>query len=371
MRITCLLPAPGIPVQGPSGGSAHVRGLVRALRASHEVEVVAALRTDRRGSFGEELTGVHEVGVPGWPSWLEPWRDLREVRVARRIAWKVIKDARRAPAPDLLIERHSLWSDAGWRIHDMLGVPWVLEVNAPPVRERERFERLRQPALAARWERQVLQAAPVIVTVSTWLRDWLVRELGCRRVVLLPNGVDPRQGHRATGRARLGVAEGQPVIGFVGSMKPWHGVGRLARVAQAAGARLALLGERRDPSTFLADDEHLPPDVIWPGHLGPQDLADAVAALDVGLAPYPADAPPWFCPLKVLDYRAQGTPVVGTDVGDTARLVGEGGTVVPPDDEAAMIEAVRGWLGRRTEPWVRSWGDVASELLTAAVPAPG
>lgn len=241
MRITCLLPAPGIPVQGPSGGSAHVRGLVRALRVEHEVEVVAALRADRRGSFGEELGGVHEVGVPGWPSWLEPWRDLREVRAARRVAWKVIKDARRAPAPDLVIERHSLWSDAGWRVHDMLGVPWVLEVNAPPVAERERFERLRQPALAARWERQVLQAAPVIVTVSTWLRDWLVHDLGCRKVVLLPNGVDPRQGHRATGRARLGLGADEPVIGFVGSMKPWHGVGRLARVAQQVGARLALL----------------------------------------------------------------------------------------------------------------------------------
>lgn len=365
MRLTYLLPAPGIPVQGPSGASAHVRGLVRALRADHEVEVVAACKVDRRGSFGDELAGVHEVGVPGWPSWLDSWRDLREVRAARRIAWKVIKDARRAPSPDLVLERHSLWSDAGWRIHDMLGVPWVLEVDAPPVQERLRFERLRRPELAARWERQVLQAAPLVVTVSTWLKDWLLHQ-GCRRVVHLPNGVDPRRGHRASGRSRLGVAEGVPLIGFVGSMKPWHGVGRLARVARQVGARLCLLGERRDPGTFLGPGESLPEDVLWPGHLGPQDLADAVAALDVGMAPYPADAPPWFCPLKVLDYRAQGTPVVGTDVGDTALLVGEGGTVVPPDDEEAMVQAVRDWLGRRPAPWVRSWETVAGELLQAA-----
>ena len=48
-----------------------------------------------------------EVGVPGWPSWLGSWRDLREVRVARRIARQVIAEARDTAPPDLVIERHS------------------------------------------------------------------------------------------------------------------------------------------------------------------------------------------------------------------------------------------------------------------------
>lgn len=366
MRIAYLVAAPGIPVQGPSGASAHVRGLVRGLRERHEVRLVAARRVDHRGEYGQRLGGVVETGVPGWPSWLKGWRDLREVRTARRLAWTVIKDARVNPAPELVIERHSLFSDAAWRVGDTLGLPWILEVNAPASREREQFEQLRRPELARRWEGDVLRAAPVIVTVSTWLRDWLVREHGCRRVQVVANGTAAQPGDRARGRARLGLGSDEPAIGFLGSMKPWHGVGRLARVARALGTRLVLLGERRDPATFLVEGERLPEDTIWPGHLAGPELWDAVAALDVGLAPYPETAPPWFCPLKILDYRAQGVPVVASEVGECAGLVGEAGSVVPPEDDEALVEAVRSWLGRRTAPWRRTWSEVGEEMIAAS-----
>ena len=140
-------------------------------------------------------------------------------------------------------------------------------------------------------------------------------------------------------------------------MKPWHGFERLARVASALGARLALIG---------SPPAQAPPGALLPGNLGPQDLADAVAALDLGLAPYPDDAPPWFCPLKILDYRAQGTPVIATDRGECRALVGEGGQVVEPGDEDALIDAAKSWLGRRATPWVRSWRQVAHEVVHGA-----
>lgn len=366
MRIHYLLPAPGIPVQGPSGASAHVRGLCAALGQAHDLRIVAARLADERGSFGGPPLQGSEVGVPGWPSWLDDWRELREVRAARRVAREVLRQSRAGWTPELLVERHSLFSDAGWRLHDELDIPWILEVNAPALLERERFERLRQPDMARRWEREVLRAAPRIACVSHWLRRWLVEELGCSQVVRVPNGVEARVGDRDRGRAWLGIVDDQPLLGFVGSMKPWHGVGRLPALARRLGARLVLAGEAREPATFLAEREALPEDTIRTGHLGPQDLADVVAALDLGLVPYGADAPPWFCPLKVLDYRAQGTPVIGTDVGDTADLVGDAGAIVPPGDPEALLAAARSWLGRRCPPMVRSWGQVGAELLAAA-----
>ena len=356
MRIAYLLPAAGVPVQGPSGASAHVRGLVGALRRHHEVRLHAARIEDRRGRFGVE-TAAREVGVPGWPSWLERYRDLTEVIAARRIARRVIEDGLTTWRPRLIIERHSLFSDAGWRAHHRLGVPWLLEVNAPLWEERRRFEALRRPDWARGWERSVLQAAPAVAAVSRWLVRWLREEVGCQKVTWVPNGVTPRAGDRARGRARLGVPEGQPVVGFVGSMKPWHGVERLPRVATALGARLVLIGRCPDP----------PEGAIVTGHLHGAELADVVAGLDLGLAPYPRSAPPWFCPLKILDYRAQGTPVIATDVGDCRPLVGEdGGAVVPPEDDDALIEAGRAWLRRaRPAPHLRSWQAVSAEMLRA------
>ena len=359
MKVAYLLPAPGIPVQGPSGASAHARGLCRALMAEHEVHLLAAKLVDRRGRFGEPVR-AQAVGVPGWPSWLETYRDLTEVISARRIARSVIHSAHEGWVPALVIERHSLFSDAGWRIHDRLGVPWVLEVNAPLWEERRRFEALRRPAWALSWERRVLLAAPCIVAVSRWLVRWLREDVGCRNVHWVANGAALRAGDRTAGRARLGVGMREPVIGFVGSMKPWHGLHRLAGIAAAVGARLALIGR-------LGEGVEVPAGALVTQHLDPASLADVVAALDVGLAPYPADAPPWFCPLKILDYRAQGTPVVATDVGECATLVGEGGTVVPPDDDAALIAAVRRWLGRRRPPpAARPWSAVAAEVIAAS-----
>ncbi|MCB9780344.1 MAG: glycosyltransferase family 4 protein [Alphaproteobacteria bacterium] len=363
MRLTYLLPAPGIPVQGPSGASAHVRGLARGLRQDHDVDVVATHVEDHRGRFGDDLAQVHAVGVPRLPGFVG--RELREVGAARRIARHLLD---RGAAPDAIIERHSLYSDAGWRIHDALGIPWLLEVNAPALQERLRFERVEDPDRADRWQREVLRAAPTILAVSRWLCDWLRSELGCRDVRHVPNGVAGLVGDRDRGRALLGVPGEEPLIGFVGSMKPWHGIGRLPRVARAVGARLVLVGEARDPTTFLAEGEALPAGTIRTGHLRPQALADVVAALDLGLAPYGADAPPWFCPLKVLDYRAQGTPVVGTDVGDVALLTGDAGAVVPPGDDDALIDAARAWLGRRQEPHVRSWRQVGAEVIESLQP---
>lgn len=354
MRIASLVASPGVPVRGPSGSSAHVRGLARGLgELGHDVTIWAARLEDRRGAFGEPLPAV-QTGVVGWPSWLAPWRELSEVWTARRLARALVESGRAGQAPELIIERHGLWSDAGWRASDALGVPWVLEVNAPLTRERARYEVLRMPRLAARWEREVLRAAPLVVAVSDWLVDWLRGEIGCARVHKLWNGTEALAGDRAAGRARLGLAEGEPLIGLVGSMKPWHGLDAAARLAAGLGARLALIGPApADP----------PAGALLTGHLPPQALADAVAALDLGLAAYPADAPPWFCPLKILDYRAQGTPVIAADLGEARALVGEGGEVVPAGDEAALREAARRWLGRRPPAWARPWSRVGSELL--------
>ncbi len=384
MRLAYLVAAGGIPVQGPTGASGHVRELVQALRRTGPCALYAAVEADHRGRFGPPVPATI-TGTPGWPSWLAPWRELREVRAARALARRVLEDAHGAPVPpgrptrengppyDLLIERHSLFSDASWRVGARLGIPWILEVNAPHVRERQRFEELRQPALARRWERQVLQAAPCIVTVSPWLRRWLVDTVGCRpeRVHWLPNGVPPWVGDRARGRARLGLAADDPVIGFLGSNRPWHGADQLPALARAVGAHLVLIGGFPSPSPAAEGAAGPGPRVLRPGFLHGQALADVLAALDVGLAPYPADAPPWFCPLKLFHYRAQGTPVVATDVGALSELVAGGGSVVPPDEPRALAAAVKHWLGAPRPPRrVRSWDSVARELRTLGAALP-
>jgi starch synthase len=360
LRVAYLVTAPGIPVQGPSGSSAHVRAMAEAFGAQTDLRVYAACDVDHRGRFGPEVPATIS-GVGGWPSWLSRYRDMIEVGAARRIARQVIEDAQGGWWPDLVVERHTLFSDAAWRVGATLGVPWVLEVNAPPVQERARYEVLRRPAWAAEWEGRVLRAAPLVIAVSRWLVRWLEDDIGCRRVRWVPNGVHTFQGNRARGRALMGVEEDTLLVGFVGSMKPWHGHKEVIHIAREVGARPVLIGH-----VSAAMQSAHGPDLVAPGFLSGGDLADAIKALDVALAPYPEDAPPWFCPLKVLDYRAQGVPVVASKTGEVRMLVGNGGQVVTPGDRKSSVGAVRAWMGRQPRPRVRSWETVARRILDVA-----
>jgi glycosyltransferase involved in cell wall biosynthesis len=285
---------------------------------------------------------VIEGGVPGWPSWLGAYREYVE-------AWSARRAARRAAAisPALCWERHALFSDAGWKLRDATGCRWILEVNAPLCDERERYGSLLRRDWARAWERDVLLAADEIVAVSTWLGDWLA-SLGCENVRVIPNGVQPHAGDREGTRARLGI-ESKFVLGFLGSMKPWHGVERLPELLDAIPGSVGLMvGE--GPVVV----RH--PRIIAFRNVAEAVAADLVAAMDVGLAPYAPGAPPWFSPMKIFAYRAQGTPVVASDVGDCAALVGDGGTVT-----SALRDAIESWRGRRADPCVRSWEDVVRE----------
>jgi glycosyltransferase involved in cell wall biosynthesis len=275
------------------------------------------------------------------------------VWTARRVAKAAVR-----LAPSLVWERHTLFSDAGWKVHAATGAPWILEVNAPPVAERLRFESVRQRRWAEAWERDVLTAAPRVLAVSAWLADWL-RGLGCKDVRHVPNGVSAHRGDRDGTRRALGL-DGRFVIGFLGSMKPWHGVERLPALLDGLPDAVGLV-----VGSGPVRVEH--PRIVHAGQVSEARVADLVAAMDVGLAPYAPDAPPWFCPLKILAYRAQGTPVVAADVGDCRRLVGDAGTV--GED---LAEAVRAWRGRRTPPLVRGWDAVVAEGLGhAGTPSPG
>lgn len=346
MRVLLLCGDPGVPVYGPSGSSAHLRDIARALALrGHEVRVAALRLADRRGAVQEPLELPTFTAPPRRWGWLpRRFRDRGELWDGRRLVRRALADGWR---PDLVWERWSLFCDAGGR----LGVPQILEVNAPLTLERTAI--YHRP-WAERVEGRVLRRASRVVAVSRWLADW-ASERGATDVRHVPNGSALPPGDRARGRAAHGLSG--LVVGFVGSMKPWHGVERLPALLDAIPEATGLLvGE--GPVQIAH------PRLRQAGDLRGQALADALAACDVGLVPYPAGAPPWFCPLKVLDYRAVGLAVVASDLGETRQLVGDGGEVLPPDaSPEAWAQAIRRQAARRPAPWRRPWTAVVDEAL--------
>lgn len=339
MKVLVLCGDAGIPLYGPSGASAHLRGVARAfVRRGAQVCVATPLPSDHRGTWGTPIAARAVHRPPR--TWLRGLRTLGRHRDAQRL----YAAATDGFSPDLVWERHSRWDTA--LAHPLR----ILEVNAPVLHEGGKARRS-----TARRVRRSLHRAARVIAVSGWLARWAITA-GCdpARVRHVANGVEPRAlGDRAATRARLGLSGN--VLGFLGSNKPAHGLHRLPAILDALGGSWSALCVGVGPVPAPAH-----PRLHAVGGVPSADVPDLLAAMDVGIAPYAADAPPWFCPLKVLAYRAAGLPVVAPARGDCVPLVGDAGVAPAGDQPVDWASAVADSLGRG-QRWVRPWDAVIDE----------
>ena len=344
---------PGIPVDGTKGASIHVRAMCRAFAAEgHSVHIAAAridapalvaaspIVLDARSRRLIERASGDRAGA------------LRAQLAARALALST--PAWRAAGIDAVYERYSLFGSGGQAVARALGVPHVLEVNAPLTREAARYRALPWPRRARAIERDVLTGADAVVAVSTPLAEWLA-EVGVdpARILVLPNGVDAdamaaAAPERHAVRARLRLAD-RRVIGFVGSIRPWHGVGDVldafARVAaDDPAACLLIVGDGPALPTLEARavELGLRHRVRFTGSVPHEDVPALLAACDVAVAPYAADAEDYFSPIKLFEYLAAGLPTVAADIPPVRAVVDDGRTarLYPAGDVAAMASAL-------------------------------
>jgi glycosyltransferase involved in cell wall biosynthesis len=357
MRLLVLSCDPGIPVLGHKGASVHVRELSSALARLGADVTIASPRTE---PMGDVLDAPVELArIPSIPSKASE----AELHAALETQRREIVEVARGFSADAIYERYSLFGGAGLAAADQLGIPHVLEVNAPLRAEASRFRTLPHPGLAAEIERTVFRGTDRILPVSQALGRWLEEEgVEPDRIEVVPNAVAPaRIGER---RSR---ADDDFVLGFCGSLKPWHGIEVLLEafgiaVAQEPALRLEVVGS--GPLEHLVNSANLPADRVRTfGALPHTDALERLRDWDVGVAPYLPLEGFYFSPLKVLEYMAVGLCPVVSDLGDLPALLdaGERGLLVPAGDAlrlaAAFLELA--WdrehgaeLGRRAREYV-------------------
>lgn len=359
MRIAYISSDRGIPVNGTKGASIHVRGMAQALaQRGHEVRILAA-RVDGEAPPGFR-PGIVDFGFD---------RQLKDLRRHIRAhggenigneAYSLLLNTALARALerlddrwgiDAIYERYSLWSWSGLHFARERNLPFILEVNAPLVKEQAVWRELSLQPIAAGLERLVLGEADAISVPASGLKQHIEVVTGRRRGIhVVPNGVDLAVFRNLpsppeTLRARL---RGRFVVVFLGSLKPWHGIENLCRAfrklrAKVPAAHLLVVGEGPMLGYLEKTAAELGPDAITlTGAVPHQAVPGLLAFADVGVAPYPELEDFYFCPLKVIEYQAAGLPVVASDLGDMARLVAHGrnGLLVPPGDTRALAQAL-------------------------------
>jgi glycosyltransferase involved in cell wall biosynthesis len=202
-------------------------------------------------------------------------------------------------------------------------------------------------------ERRVARAADLTLGASA---DLVARaiELGGRDVRLAavpaPELPPPTRAAGAV-RAELGLVDGQPLILSVGRLHPQKGYDILVAAAARWAGRtpppvVVIAGDGPDRARLAARVSELRAPVRLTGHR--DDVADLLAAADLALVTSVWEARQLFAQEAL---RA-GVPLVTTDVGGQADLVGAAAVLVPPGDVDAVDAAVTALLGdpaRRAE----------------------
>lgn len=199
-------------------------------------------------------------------------------------------------------------------------------------------------------ERRLSRNADRIIANSHAGRDYILDKGFCGdHLEVVPNGIDPGIGRgdldaRRKLRAEWGVAANEKLIGIIARLDPMKDHVTFLRAAAK------LVAQRRDThfvcvgSDGLADGGALralacelgiADRVIWAGFH--TDIAAVHNAIDIHTS---SSAFGEGFSNSIAEAMASGVPNTVTDVGDSARIVGELGTVVPPRDPDALAD---GW----------------------------
>lgn len=213
---------------------------------------------------------------------------------------------------------------------------------------------------------RILSRFPDLMIINSWAgRDYHEKAgYHASKMIVIPNGIDiarfrPDPVAKLRIRKEWGIPADAPVVGIVGRLEPMKDhvtfLAAAGIVAARSNAHFVCIGDgapayRREMEAIAAGWSDR---VHWLGVRG--DMPAAYSALDVLVS---ASVGEGFSNV-IGEAMASGVRCVVTDVGDSARIVGAAGIVVPPADPSEMARAILDLIdGNR-----RSLGDPREQVL--------
>jgi glycosyltransferase involved in cell wall biosynthesis len=329
-------------VPGTTGGSVHVAAVANGLAAlGHEVSVL--------------VTPGGEFPASG-PRWIPmpPPLGRKELR------WALTGNVRRLAAdihPDVIMERYYNFAGEGMTVAAERGAVAVLEVNAPvidhPGSMKGMLDRLLVVEPMRRRRERICSQADVIVTPEPAI---LPPGTPPEKVLRLEWGADTDQFRPGASGPIPFTRPAQTVAVFAGAFRNWHGAIHLVDAIRELRARgrsdigAVFIGEGPELAACQSATAGLD-GIVFTGAIPHAQMPAALAACDVGVAPFDLDAHRalslafYWSPLKIFEYMAAGLPVIAPAMSRIPTLVEhdrEGLLYDPafPGSLAAALEAL-------------------------------
>jgi glycosyltransferase involved in cell wall biosynthesis len=205
--------------------------------------------------------------------------------------------------------------------------------------------------LLMKWREQLsVSSADVVISVGSLLCKMREKQ-GAARTLVIPNGVNYQL---------FSIAHKKrphpPTLVYIGKLAEEYGIDiSIMGFAQVLNviptARYLIIGYNEDQYVSylynLVSDLELRDSVVFTGPKRYEELPHYMAESDIGVSLFrPNDLMKYAFPLKVIEYMAAGLAVVGTNIGETEKLIleGESGKSVAFSSEA-FASAVLDILG--------------------------
>lgn len=264
---------------------------------------------------------------------------------------------------------------AAWALKVCCGVPYIVSLRGGDVPGFQPYDLAGYHRATGWLIRFVWRQAAAVVANSAGLAGLARQSAGKTPIRMIPNGVDTRRFAPAADAPSDGPAR----LLFVGRLVRQKGLDvlldALARLPAAASFELTLAGDGPLRHELAGQVGRLGLDdrVRFAGWVSRDDMPGTLRRADAFVFPSRDEG----MPNAVLEAMASGLPVAATRISGNEELVvhGETGLLVPPDDPAALAEALArlvadralcrrlGAAGREKAVREYSWGAVAARYL--------
>ncbi len=378
MQVAYVCLDPGVPVFGRKGCSVHVQETIREMtRQGVRVQLFAA-RTGAQPPGDLSDVALHKLPISQSGA---AARERSTIESNRALLERL-----RAAGPfDFVYERYSLFSCSAMEYAREAGIPGLLEVNSLLIDEQLKHRRLCNERAARRATVTAFGAASSLLAVSEEVAAHLAAYPSAgTRIQVIPNGVDPS---RFAPVNRSPARRGPFTVGFLGTLKPWHGVATLMDAFARSHfpdvkKRLLIVGDGPERCQLEQQVAELgiAPSVEFSGSVRPERVPALLASMDVAVAPYPDLPAFYFSPLKLFEYLAAGLPVVASRIGQISRLLTDQvhGLLCKPGDPRQFADAIErlqadpalrhrlAVAGRRRVVQEFTWRHVVQKILERA-----
>lgn len=333
--------------QGREPESVHIAGIVDALKAmGHDVLVVGPAPVVFKNTGDAIPTFAGRVKRAA-PRFIFEFLQLGY----NAVVFGRVRRAILSFKPDFIYERYALFNFGGLVAAKQQHVPLFLEVNTPYAEAWVKYFGLHLKKLASWIELKILLNADHIFTVTqVQARQLQQRGVLPARISVCHNAIDPADFVPAGTAERTASCEAYglkgTVVGFVGTMNRWQGMGEFPAVLQEVLTRAVDVnflfvgdGEFRVPLEEFCAREGFANRVIFTGRMPHAEIPRLLSAIDIAIL---LNSNEYGSPMKIFEYWAMAKAVIAPSVAPVCEVMRDGltGLLISPGDAKQMAQKI-------------------------------